>query len=54
MYWTGQERMSDDLMELNDTEFNCIYFETDSDDVVTSRMKTLCYKKAYFILNSLA
>ena len=24
--------MSDDLMELNDTELNCITFETDSDD----------------------
>ena len=24
--------MSDDLMELNDTEFNYIYFEADSDD----------------------
>ena len=26
------ERLSDDLMELNDTELNYIYYETDSDD----------------------
>ena len=43
--------MSDDLMDLNDTELNYIYFEM---ALVTSRVKTLCYKKAYFILNSLA
>ena len=27
-----RERLSDDLMELNDTELNYIYFDTDSDD----------------------
>ena len=47
--------MSDDLMELNDTEFNYIYILKQIQmTLVTSRMKTLCYKKAYFILNSLA
>ena len=53
---TGPEResMSGDLMELNDTELNYINFgdETDSDN--TTRMKTLCFKKACSILNSLA
>ena len=29
---TEPERMSDDLMELNITELNYIYFETDSDN----------------------
>ena len=49
-----RERMSGDLMELNDTELNYINFgdETDSDNTI--RMKTLCFKKACFILNSLA
>ena len=32
MYWTGKERMSNDIMELNDTDLNYIYFERDSDD----------------------
>ena len=27
-----RQKMRDDLMELNDTELNYIYFETDSDD----------------------
>ena len=49
-----RERMSGDLMELNDTDPNYINFgdETDSDNMI--RMKTLCFKKACFILNSLA
>ena len=49
-----RESMSGDLMELNDTELNYINFgdETDSDN--TTRMKTLCFKKACSILNSLA
>ena len=49
-----RERMSGDLMELNDAELNYINFgdETDSDNTI--RMKTLCFKKACFILNSLA
>ena len=48
---TGPER---DLMELNGAELNYINFgdETDSDNTI--RMKTLCFKKACFILNSLA
>ena len=33
MYWNRKERMSDDLMELNDTELNYTYFETDSDGI---------------------
>ena len=43
-----RERMSGDLMELNDTELNYINFgdETDSDN--TNRMKTLCFKKVCF------
>ena len=46
--------MNGDLMELNDTELNYINFgdETDSDN--TTRMTNLYFKKAYFILNSLA
>ena len=49
-----RERMTGDLMKLNDTELNYINFgdETDSDNTI--RMKTLCYKKACFVLNSLA
>ena len=49
-----RERMSDDLMELNDTELNYINFgdETDSDNTI--RMKTFVFKKPCFILNSLA
>ena len=49
-----RERMSGNLMELNDTDPNYINFgdETDSDNMI--RMKTLCFKKACFILNSLA
>ena len=48
------ERMSGDLMGLNDTELNYINFghKTDSDNTI--RMKTLYFKKACFILNSLA
>ena len=47
-----RERMSGDLLELNDTELNYINFgdETDSDNRI--RMKTLCFKKVFFILNS--
>ena len=41
--------MNDDLMEMIDY----LHFEKDSDDTSNKRMKTLCYKKAYFILNSL-
>ena len=49
-----RERISGDLMGLNDTELNYINFvdETDSDNTI--RMKTLCFKKACFILNSSA
>ena len=49
-----RERMSDDLMELNNTELNYKNFgdETDSDNTIW--MKTLCFKKACFIFNSLA
>ena len=49
-----RERMSGDLMELNDTELNYVNFgdETDSDNTI--QMKTLCFKKACFILKSLA
>ena len=41
-----RERMSDDLMELNNTELNYKNFgdETDSDNTIW--MKTLCFKKA--------
>ena len=46
--------MSGDLMELNDTEPIYINFgdETDSDNTI--RMMTSFFKKACFILNSLA
>ena len=49
-----RESMTGDLMKLNDTELNYINFgdETDSDNKI--RMKTLCFKKACFVLNSLA
>ena len=49
-----RERMSGDLMELNDAELNYVNFgdETDSDNTI--QMKTLCFKKACFILKSLA
>ena len=49
-----RERISGDLMGLNDTELNYINLgdETDSDNTI--RMKTLCFKKACFILNSSA
>ena len=42
------------IMELNATELNFVYFKMDSDDASKSWMKTLRYKKGYFILNSLA
>ena len=43
-----RERMSGDLMELNDTELNYINFgdETDSDN--TNRIENLCFKKACY------
>ena len=42
--------MSDDLMELNDTELNYIYIlKRTQMTLVTCRMKALCYKKAYSI-----
>ena len=46
------ERMSGDLMELDDMKLNYINFgdETDSDNTI--RMKNLCFKKSCFILNS--
>ena len=49
-----REKMSGDLMELNDTELIYINFgdETDSDNTI--RMMTSFFKKACFILNSLA
>ena len=47
-------RMSDELMELNDTELNYINFGDEMDSDNTIRMKTLCFKKACSILNSLA
>ena len=46
----GRERMSNDLIELNDMDLNYIYFgdDTDSNDLVTILMKTFHCKKAYF------
>ena len=51
-----REKMSGDLMELNDTELNYINDETkdETDSDNTIRMKTLCFKQACFILNSVA
>ena len=50
-----RERMSDDLMELNDTELNHMHFgdETDSDNASNYSDIDFVAKKAYFILNSL-
>ena len=49
-----RERMSDELIELNDTESNYVNFGDEMDSDNTIRMKTLCFKKACSILNSLA
>ena len=53
-YEPERERMSGDLMELNDMEPNFINVgdKTDSDDAI--RMKTFCFKKVCFLLNNLA
>ena len=45
--------MNDDLMEINDTELDYLHFEKDSDDASNKSDEDLCYKKAYFISNSL-
>ena len=49
-----RERMSGDLMELNDTELNYVNFGDETGSDKTIQMKTLCFKKACFILKSLA
>ena len=49
-----RERMSSDLMELNDMELNYISFGDETDSNNTIQMKTSCFIKACFILNSLA
>ena len=43
-----RERMSRDLIELNDTELNYIYFGDEADSDNTIRMRTLCFEKACF------
>ena len=44
----GRQRMSDDLMELNDTELNYVYFKRYSDDASNKVNETLSYKKSFF------
>ena len=41
-------------IELNDKKKNYINFGDETDSDKTIRMKTLCFKKACFVLNSLA
>ena len=51
-----RERMSDDLMELNDTELNYINFcdKTDPDNASNDSDEDFLAKKAHFIVNSFA
>ena len=49
------ERVRNDLIELNDTELNYMYFDykTDSGDASNNSDEDFVLQKAYFILNSL-